>query len=243
MLLLSPMTLLLAGLVLAALATLLRYRRWLAIAAVSLVVAGLGLMTPLGGNALVGMVESRAVARGGECDDLQAVVFLSGGVQHAPRSGADVGALTPDTVLRVFGLLRRGLDGGLPLVISGGGPYTVAESDVVATLMLQLGIAGDRVLLEPESRTTWDSAWAVRRLLPPPVQRIALASSALHLPRATQVYRAAGFTVCPWPLGWRWQEVEGAGAVWPQSSGLLKSEAALHELVGAAWYRLRLAMR
>jgi len=238
--LLSPIAPLLLGLLLAA-AALLWHRRWLVVVSVLLVVVALVLMTPLAANALVGAIESRAVARAADCEDLQAVVFLSGGVQHAPASGADVGALTPDTVARVFGLLRRGIDGELPLVISGGGPYTVAESDVVATLMLRLGIGGDRVLLEPESRTTWDSALSVRRLLPPSVRRIALATSALHLPRAALVYRAAGFEVCQWPLGWRWQEAQGIGAALPQSSGLLKSEAALHELVGTLWYRLRLA--
>jgi uncharacterized SAM-binding protein YcdF (DUF218 family) len=237
MLLLSPMTLVLLGLVLAALA-LLRHRRWLVLASAALLLAGIAAMTPLVANALVRAVESRPQVR--ECAGLQAVVFLSGGVQHAPDSEADLGALTTDSVARIFGLARRDLGDTLPLVVSGGGPFTVAESDVVATLMASLGIAPDRVLLEADSHTTWESALAVRRLLPPDVTHVALATSALHLPRSALVYRAAGFDVCPWPLGTRWQAAGGAGALWPQSSGLLKSEAALHEIVGTLWYRLRL---
>lgn len=240
MLLLSPMTLLLLGLVLAAVA-LLRHRRWLMVASAVFLLAGTASMTPLVGNALVHAVESRT-PHGTECAGLQAVVFLSGGVQYAPDSDADLGALTTDSVARVFSLARRDLGDTLPLVVSGGGPHTVAESDVVATLIASLGIAADRVLLESDSNTTWDSARAVRRLLPPDVTHVALATSALHLPRSALVYRAAGFDVCPWPLGTRWQAADGVGALWPQSSGLLKSEAALHEIVGALWYRLRLAL-
>lgn len=241
MLLLSPMTLLLLGLALAALA-LLHHRRWLVVASAVLLVAGTAAMTPLVANALVRAVESR-VPQGRDCAGLQAVVFLSGGVQYAPDSDADLGALTTDSVARVFGLARRDLGDTLPLVVSGGGPFTVAESDVVATLMASLGIAADRVLLESESHTTWDSAIAVRRLLPAGVTHVALATSALHLPRSALVYRAAGFDVCPWPLGSRWQAADGAGALWPQSSGLVKSEAALHEIVGTLWYRLRLLVQ
>lgn len=239
--LLSPMTVLLAALLVLALAVVARWR-WLRVLAMALLVLAVAAMTPLAANALVGAIEAAAVPRQGDCEDLQAVVFLSGGVQRAPQSGSDVAALTPDTVARVLGLAERNGHGALPLVVSGGGPWSVAESDVIASLMHRLGIAGDDVQLESRSLTTWESAANVRSLLPPATTRIALASSALHLPRAMLVFRAQGFTVCPWPLRSHYLSPELPWALWPQSSALAKSEAAWHELVGQLWYRWRLAI-
>lgn len=238
--LLSPVTLLVAALLLVAAGWAFR-QRWLWLPGATLVLLAMASMTPLLANLLVGAIESRAVPAAGDCDRLQAVVFLSGGVQRVPQSGSDVAALTPDTVARVLGLAERDGHRGLPLVISGGGPYSVAESDVIASLMQRLGVASDDVQLEPDSHTTWDSAANVRRLLPPSTTRIALASSALHLPRATLVFRAQGFSVCPWPLRSRYLAPELPWALWPQSSALRKTEAAWHELAGLAWYQLRLA--
>lgn len=239
--LLSPVTLLLAALLLCA-AGALAHRRWLRGIGVALLLAALASMTPLVANALVGALEARAVAAPGDCEDLEAVVFLSGGLQRAPRGGGDVAALTPDTVARVLGLAERGAGQGLPLVVSGGGPYSVAESDVIASLMHRLGIAGDAVQLESSSLTTWDSAASVRRLLPRSTTRIALASSALHLPRAMLAFRAQGFTVCPWPLRSRYLPPELPWSLLPQSSALSKTEAAWHELAGLLWYRVRLGL-
>lgn len=239
--LLSPVALLLAALLLF-LAGVAVHRRWLRVAAVGLLVFALVSMTPLAANALVGAIESRAQPRPADCRDLQAVVFLSGGVRRAPSSGSDVAALTSDTVARVLGLAQHEGREGLPMVVSGGGPHSVAESDVIASLMHRLGIASENVQLESGSQTTWDSAFAVRRLLPASTTRIALASSALHLPRAMLVFRAAGFSVCPWPLRARYQEPRGPWALWPQSSALTKTEAAWHELGGLLWYQVRLVL-
>ena len=236
--LLSPLVLLLAGLLLLGMAARRRQRR-LRLLAIGCVLAALLAMTPLVANGLVFAVERQARAGDGACDGIEAVVFLSGGVDQAPASASDLAALTADSVSRVFALARRELEPALPLVVSGGGPFNVAEADVIVTLMRGLGIGSEQVLLESRSGSTWESAVAVAQLLPG-VQRIALASSALHLPRAMLVFRAAGFEVCPWPLQSRWQAPRGAWSLLPQSSGLGKTEAALHEMVGMLWYRWRL---
>lgn len=193
------------------------------------------------GKAVAGAARARdAHAPADACADADAVVFLSGGVQRAPATGHDLAALGPDTLARTFALLGRRIPEGVPVVVSGGGPFAVPEADVIAVLLRALDPEPPRLLLERTSRSTWDSALAVRALLPPAVERIALATSALHLPRSALVYRAAGFQVCGWPLLTQFQQVDGWGALLPQSSALRKTEAALHELVGMAWYRMRL---
>ena len=63
-----------------------------------------------------------------------------------------------------------------------------------------------------------------------------LVTSALHMPRALGAFRAAGWPVLPWPVGyktrrhgWRWVESPA------ERIGLL--ESALHEWVGLLAYR------
>jgi len=233
--LLSPVALLLGGLLLLALATRLRRPRLQLAAALALVVALLG-MTPIVANALVAALEADA-EDGGRCADSETIVFLSGGLARPPRDARDFAALTPRTLERVAALLARGPD-PRPLLIAGGGPYAVSESRVIATLMQRLDPAPRPMTLEESSRTTWDNARAVRRLRPT-VRRIVLATGALHLPRARIAFEAQGFQVCGWPLNREALDTQGAWAWWPGATALRKTEAALHEWVGRRYYAWR----
>lgn len=238
-LLLSPLTLLLFGLLLLAIA-LLRRGRGLAVFAGLLAVLAVALMTPVGANSLVRLVESRVAAGGPACAAPEALVLLSGGLHEPPEHVADFDALTPESLRRAFGLLREPLPERMPLVVAGGGPYPVKEAEVLGELLVLLGANPRALLLEVQSLDTWQNAAEVRDILPPQVRHIVLASSALHLPRAGLVFRRAGFEVCMRPLLSHYVDARGFGAWWPQASGLRKSERALHELVGELWYRLRI---
>jgi uncharacterized SAM-binding protein YcdF (DUF218 family) len=92
------------------------------------------------------------------------------------------------------------------------------------------------LLLEETSRTTWENAQQVR-LLRPALVRIALASSALHLPRARQAFEASGFQVCEWPVHYEALPLRGPWVIWPGSTATRKTEAALHEWLGSWYYR------
>lgn len=233
--LLSPLTWLLIGLPLVAFG---QWKRWSALSLPGIVLmtaAWLG-MTPTGANWLVGHIERKALAMPGECAQVEWLVLLAGGLDRAPERKDDGGALTHDSLRRVFALQANPPPANWQYAISGGGPHALAEASVMADLLLRLDPTGAEAVLETTSRTTWESAHAMAALLPPP-RRIALASSALHLPRARLAFEAAGFEVCPWPLDRRFIAVSGVTAWIPQSSALRKSEATLHEVVGAQYYR------
>jgi uncharacterized SAM-binding protein YcdF (DUF218 family) len=235
---LSPLTLVLLGL-LVAFAALPGARRRLALGGLLLGLLGLAMMTPLVANALVGAIERRAGPAAGDCGPLDAVVLLSGGLQRAAGDAGDFAALTTESVARVFAFADAPRS-TLPLLIAGGGPYPLAEAEVLAALLERIGVTPDERLLDTRSLNTWENARESARLLLPDRRRIALASSALHLPRARRAFIDAGFEVCSWPLNRRYVAADGIGAFWPQSSALLKTEAALHELAGQAYYRARL---
>ena len=195
------------------------------------------LFTPLGANQLVRLVES-GMASGTPCKvgDASPVVVLSGGLEGAPRSAGDYAELTPESWVRLRGavdLWRR--DGG-ELVIAGGGPFAVKESDVLAGLARSWNVAAADIRVERQSTTTWESAMALRGLLP---ANIRLASSAIHLPRALTAFREAGFRPCLHSTDSAYLPPRSIGALVPQTSALIKSEDAIYELVGGLAYRLR----
>jgi uncharacterized SAM-binding protein YcdF (DUF218 family) len=235
---LSPLALALLG-VLILLPALAWRRRLLAGLGMLLGLVALALMTPIGANALVGAVEDRARPGDGECEAVDAIVLLAGGLRRPARHREDFDALTERSLARTFGLVERRRDPRLPLLVAGGGRFEISEAELIGALLQRLRHGHDALLLETASRTTWENAAGARRLLPERVRRIALATSALHLPRARRVFAEAGFEVCRWPLDFRYIDASGPGAWWPQSSALLKSEAALHELAGIAYYRFR----
>jgi uncharacterized SAM-binding protein YcdF (DUF218 family) len=211
-----------------------RRRAWLSGAA-AVVFLSLAAMTPIVANALVGAIEAGAEAPADGCDEVDALVLLSGGFDRAPRDDADFAALTPESLARLFAFASR-MPARVPVLISGGGKYASAEATMLAELLRRLAPQAGTPVLETASRTTWDNAQQTRRLLPQ-ARRIALATSALHLPRARRAFEAAGFEVCAQPLTSRYLAADGIGAWWPQASALRKSEAALHELAGDVYYR------
>ncbi len=202
-------------------------------------VSCLFLMTPLGANLLVRMVEG-ASPHAAECvlDPDRQVVLLTGGGVRKPVSTQDFSALTAESSGRLFDLVSSGLlaDGRL-LLISGGG-HGVSESAIVRELAVRLGVPFDRVRIEDRSMSTWENAQRVAQLQPAVSRRIVLVTSALHMNRAVYSFDAQGFDVCPFPVNSVYVPPGGIGYILPQESALLKSDAAIHELIGSLLYRL-----
>jgi uncharacterized SAM-binding protein YcdF (DUF218 family) len=227
--------------------------------------ASLVLMTPMGANALVGLLEGRALqAQIARCDALPARanaagstvmtgILLAGGFDRSPHDSNDIGALTQASQARALhaaelhhrGLLQR-------LVISGGSDHPVAEASVIATLLVQLGVPASALEIETRSRTTWQNAQEVAALLRPagagpaagptgvPPPPVLLLTSAIHTPRALLAFDSVGLHACPAPAQWAYVPPQWhPGYVLPQSSALDKAEDALHELVGLLNYGLR----
>ena len=235
-LLLSPMT---WGLLLALL-LLLGWTRWgLAFRAITVVLLLLVvvLWMPLGGNALIGHVEAQ-VPHDAFCQAPDApIVVMGGGFDEEPRAVDDYAALTQPSWRRLHGAVTLWrANPAAQLVIAGGGPFQIKESQVLAHLARAWGVPSKQVRTEAESTTTWESAMALRGSLP---ARIRLVSSAEHLPRALMSFRAAGFTPCVVASDSMYVEPGGVGYYLPQISGVEKSETAIYELVGMLSYRQR----
>ena len=220
-----------------------RMRPGLAMLGVLLILPGYALMTPLGANLLVLVIEHRikAAETAPACNQVQVAVLLSGGLNRPAETGSDFGALTGESLTRIFAWRDRDLKeypASLQWIVAGGGPFRIPEAEVIADLLYLLDPDKQPLQLETASATTSESAQSLRELLPQSISHVLLASSALHLPRAKLAFEQAGFEVCPLVLNRHYMAVTGWTTLLPQSSSLAKSESALHEIIGEVFYRI-----
>jgi uncharacterized SAM-binding protein YcdF (DUF218 family) len=114
-------------------------------------------------------------------------------------------------------------------------------ADAGRLVLEDLGISGrDRLLLERESRNTWQNAVYTKALVDPkPGERWLLVTSAAHMPRAMGVFRKAGFPVEPWPVDYRTAGRWDLMHLFDKpSEGLRRLDQVLREWVGLVVYRL-----
>ena len=239
-LLLSPLAWLVMAGVLAGAAGWLPHPALLRLLALLLGLAALAAMTPWVANRLVGWLERDAPQAA--CATLPpTLVVLAGGVDLRPRDASDFGALN--------GASRRRMDAAITawrsdprtrLLLSGGrtARYAPPLAVLMASYAQWAGVPAHALALDTESRDTWQSARSVAARFPPGT-RVGLVTSASHFPRARLAFESAGVPTCAvtadvrrLPTGLPW-------ALIPRLSALEKTEDALHEWVGLAWYRWR----
>lgn len=106
-------------------------------------------------------------------------------------------------------------------------------------LLIELGVAPERVELEPASRNTAENAAFSHMLLDPqPGENWVLVTSAVHMPRAMTSFSRAGWEgVTPWPADYRSTNHNGPIA-WNLSENLYQLEKTLKEYVGSTAYSL-----
>ena len=218
-----------------------RWPRWLRGGGLVLGLLCLLLAMPLGADALLAFAERRAPGAQDCAAPLPTtIVLLAGGMRRDARAPDDVGALGESSLQRTFGAVELfARTPGARLVVSGGPHRQVAVSAQMAELAVRLGVPREAIRIEDQSRTTWENATRVRALDPAVPERVWLATSALHLPRALIAFRSAGFAPCGYPADVRSAAFEGAGDLLPSGGAVARSAAVLHEWVGEIVYRWR----
>lgn len=129
------------------------------------------------------------------------------------------------------------------LAFAGGSgrllPLRLSEADVARRLLGRLGLGGRPVTYEDRSRTTAENARNLALLLHPlPDQRWVLVTSAAHMPRAVSLFRAAGWRVLPYPVGFKTGRTWATELAPSLPQRLERIDVALHEWIGLAVLRL-----
>ena len=111
-----------------------------------------------------------------------------------------------------------------------GGP---PEADGATQLFAALGLDTSRIVVERDSRDTYENAVNSWRMVSPrPGEQWILVTSAVHMPRSVGVFRKAGWTVIPWPVGYK-TGIWRAGAL---PLALRTVDSAVHEWIGLVAY-------
>jgi uncharacterized SAM-binding protein YcdF (DUF218 family) len=195
--------------------------------------------TPVLSSYLLSRVEA-ALPADTDFRGAQAIVVLGGDVRAG--NGADVpDALGPLSLERIVFAARAYRQLRLPIAVSGGrvGKLRTSEAALMKAA-LETDFAVPVAWSEDASRTTWENAVYTARLLQPAgIETVVLVSQAWHLPRAIWAFERAGLKARPWPARrtvWQARQVDD---FLPSIGGLRDTTYALHEIIGAAYYRLR----
>ena len=249
----SPMGVFVAGLVVGAVLALLRFRR------LARLIAGLALAQfiffSLGAvsNALLQPLEdeARAEAAAAPACCYDAILVLGGSI------GPAMPPLRPDPQLfdsfdRVWHAARLFHRGVAPRVIVSGGSYAVesgqapptqTEAVAMRQFLVALGVPEDRIVMEGKSVNTIGNMRETRALVG--TARVALVTSAFHMPRALRLAREAGLNAAAFPTDW--QALPLQGPFWehllPSVGGLAGSGVAIKEYLARAFDYRRAAER
>lgn len=172
--------------------------------------------------------------------EAEAIVVLGGGTVE-PVSGA-AASLTADPVARLVRGVEMHERTGLPIVFSGGTVFEARggapEAVLAGELARRLGIREEHILLESESRNTWENASNVINSFG--FDRIVLVTSAYHMRRAHASFERQGVAVLPVAADFKADSRPLIlQSFLPDFRDLGYSATALHEYVGLLYYRIR----
>lgn len=182
-------------------------------------------------------------------------IVLGGGTEPAasPRRSVEVNG-AGDRVLFAAQLYRQGKAG--KLILSGGEISWLNEGSTtpaadMAELLISIGIPQDALILESESKNTYENVLLSKEILESlQAETVLLVTSAMHMPRAVALFEKQGIQVIPVPVDFSIVEDESPPSggerfqkqvmnIIPQSGNLSLTTNALKEYLGYLIYALQ----
>ena len=203
--------------------------------------------TPLGS-----MLLSAPLVRGfhalqdpAEARSAGAIVVLGGGIDELEAGSLSLAYPSEPSSLRVLeGARVFRLLGGLPLVVvSGGMPVAAqqtAEGNVMAEALISLRVPRERIVVDSVSRTTYEQAVNVTRLLDSHgIDRFVLITSPTHMRRSVAVFRARHADVVPSVAAQFRERSWRPPFFFPNGDSFHLSRNAVYDYVAVAYYWAR----
>lgn len=149
-----------------------------------------------------------------------------------------------DNVERVIMTHRLLRDGRARMVIVSGGtmdPRHAAYGEAIqlARQLEDWGITKDRIIIEDKSKNTRENAvFSLAIARDRGFQSVVVVTSAFHVPRASDCFRAVGMNVDMMPVDFRAHEKDHGPSEWlPRASALANTTGAVREWFGRWIYR------
>lgn len=130
----------------------------------------------------------------------------------------------------------------VPIIFSGFSGRlvrgTLSESDVALRFFNETVGSTERIILENQSRNTFENAIYTKELIDfAGSQPWLLVTSASHMPRAFEIFNDRGIRVIPYPVDFR-SRIPSTEFRWNLSGGSSALNILLHEWIGLWTYRL-----
>jgi len=196
------------------------------------IVAGLAslwlLSTPIVSDVLTGLVELYPPLDFRQAANAQAIVILGGGGQRAFAPEYQGPAAEPFMLERLSYGAYIAKNTGLPILVTG---FSLEARAMHDSLQRNFGI--ETRWIDDQAYDTFQNARNSARILTAEsVRRIILVTRATHLRRSVREFTDAGFDVVPAPVGILAARDIGVLEFIPNPDALLRSHAAIYELIG-----------
>jgi len=157
---------------------------------------------------------------------IDAIVVLGGGVYEN-------GTLKEDSANRMLAGYSTHALTHKTLILSGGSAIgNVRESNIIYTMLLQLNVNKNKIIIENTSRDTMENAHNVMKMCNNNGwHRIALITSAYHMPRAVKLFHASSLHVEPVPTDSKLDLHYTVYSFMPKFSSLGNSSKAIREYI------------
>jgi uncharacterized SAM-binding protein YcdF (DUF218 family) len=219
------------------------HRRWARGALLVVLVLFYGLSIPYTADRCMQWLEPPRVAPEALRPPYDTVIVLSG-MLHTPWSqrGYMEFSESVDRILAGMALVQQGL--GKTLLVSGGTgslfDRRTSEARLLKTFALQFGLRDDQVLVEADSRNTYENAlYTAQMLRAQRLQHVVLVTSASHMRRAVATFHKQGIFPDTYPVDYQAADVVMPFSFVPSALSLARMTAVLQELFGMLAYRLQ----
>lgn len=168
------------------------------------------------------------------------IILLCGGFRGGWKPFSASERLAPGTLERAAAAHKLHKLTGLPLLVSGGAPFSSEpESEAAAAYLEELGVPRAKLLTEVRSRDTEENAaYSARICREKGFKKAILVTSAFHMPRAALLFGKAGdLELVPFPVARR----SGGGRYlrdYLPGGGGGEARQAVNEYLGLLYYRL-----
>ncbi|MDD3735158.1 MAG: YdcF family protein [Candidatus Pacebacteria bacterium] len=172
-------------------------------------------------------------------DSTDKLVLLLGGLvsEDLPISSALSNSTLKRGVEATLIYLSR--NSQMKIIISGSDPLGLSldkEGIFVSKLMRDFGIEEEDIILETQSKNTYESAKNLKEILGD--DKFILLTSAYHIPRSMDIFKKQGFDPIAYPCDFQYQGHLSILDFLPDPKNLKKSNLAFHEYFGILFYRL-----
>jgi uncharacterized SAM-binding protein YcdF (DUF218 family) len=185
--------------------------------------------TPLG--------DSKALAASGPYD---AILILGGGIDVRNSAGEQL--MLNDAAERFTAAATLYKAGIAPRILFSGGSgnldKTIKEAPYAARLLEAIGVPKDAIILESESRNTFENAiYSKKAMENAEIKRVVLITSCWHMPRAAAIFKKANIEFAPYAVDTLAEYGDIPGDYLPDAGALDRSTRLIRERIGFIAYR------